>query len=759
MNGQLITQYDGPSTDQDGNIVRGGDVIARDGNPITPTPWVTSPNNVRSFFQTGVTSQQNVSVSSGTAKSNYRFSFSRLDNTGTIPNTNYERNNVAMTATQQINDKLKLRTFVNFINSSSDHRPGLGYGSENVMYSFLWMGRQVDLEPSEDYWQAGQENFQQYNYNTQWLDNPYFNVYENTNAFNKNRLLGNAALTYSITDNWNLRLRSGMDTYHDLRKSKRAFSTQRFKNGAYREDEVNFLEMNTDVLLFYQKEVNTKFGWNAAVGANNFTQRTQYKSIVAGQLSVPGIYNFENSKIPLTASQFNAEKQINSVYGIFGANYNSTVYLDATVRNDWSTTLPSENNSFAYYSAAVAYVLSETVNLPEWFTYAKLRASSSSVGNDTQPYQLRNTYAFNQNYGSFPLLTNSSTLLNANLRPERINGLEVGTELYFFNDRLGLDVTLYQNTALDQIIGLPASAASGYTNQIVNGGKIQSRGIEISATADIIKTNNFKWSAYANFSRGASYVQELPEGIEQYTTGFARVYTSSDNSVFYIANPDGGRIGDMYGTGFKKTDEGRIIYDANGLPVRDSELRYLGNYNPDFIVGLGNQVSYKNISLSFLFDWRQGGTIVSRTKAIGSTSGVLAETLEGRTDGIVGDGVVNVGTEDNPVYEENTTAISAAEYYNQFFNRANEESSTYSATYVKLRQVGLTYTFPTRLTAKMKIEEFKISVIGTNLLTWTENPHFDPELSAMQGTQQTFGVEDLSYPSSRSYGFKIQFKF
>lgn len=759
MNGQLITQFDGTSTDINGNTVRGGDVIARNGNLIDPTAWNANPNNVRSFFQTGVTSQQNVAISSGNEFSNYRFSFSRLDNTGTIPNTDYTRNNVALTATNRINDKLKLRTFVNYINSSSDHRPGLGYGSENALYSFLWMGRQVNLDNAKDYWQAGQEDFQQFNYNTQWLDNPYFNVFENTNAFDKNRLLGNAALTYTITDKLSLRMRSGIDTYHDLRKSKRAFSTQRFKNGAYREDEVDFMEMNTDVLLSYKRNFGTNSSWNVAAGANNFTQRTQYKSIVAGQLSVPGIYNFGNSKIPLAASQFNAQKQINSVYGIFGVNYKRFLYLDATLRNDWSTTLPADNNSFAYYSTAVAFVLSQVVDLPKWFTYAKFRASTSSVGNDTDPYQLRNTYAFNQNYGSFPLLTNSSTLLNANLRPERINGLEAGGEFYFFNDKLGMDIAVYQNTAIDQIISVPASAASGYTNRIINGGKIQSKGIEISLTADIIRKKNFGWTAFTNFSKGASYVLELPEGVDQYTTGYARVYTSTDNSVYYIANPDGGRIGDMYGTGFKKTEEGRIIYDANGLPVRDGELRYLGNYNPDFIVGLGNEIRFKNFTFNVLVDWRQGGTIVSRTRAIGSTSGVLAETLDGREEGIIGDGVVNVGTEENPVYEENSTAISAAEYYNQFYNRANEESSTYSATYLKIRQIGLTYAFPKSITAKWKIEDFSVSVIGTNIFTWTENPHFDPELSAMQGTQQTFGVEDLSYPSSRSLGFKIQFKF
>lgn len=759
LNGQLITQFDGVSYDAEGNAVRGGDVIARNGNPITPSAWLANPDNVRSFFQTGVTSTQNIAFSSASEHGNFRLSYTRLDNSGTIPNTNYIRNNVSLTASNNLSDKLKLRTYVNFINSSSSHRPGLGYGSENAMYSFLWMGRQVNLANAENYWQAGQEGFNQFNYNTQWLDNPYFNVYENTNAFNKNRLLGNAALTYNASEHLSIRFRSGVDTYTDSRQSKRAFSTQRFKNGAYREDDVFFMEMNTDALIAYTNTIGDNMKWNVGVGANNFTQQTNYKSLTAKQLSVPNIYNFQNAKVPLVATQFNSQKQINSVYALAGWSWKRAVFVDATFRNDWSSTLPSANNSFGYYSVSSAFIVSEVINLPKWFTYAKVRASSSSVGNDTDPFQLKNTYAFNQNYGEYPLLTSSTTLLNENLRPERINALEAGAEVYFFNDRLGFDVSVYQNTAKDQIISLPASAASGYTSRVVNGGKIQSRGIEIAVSGTIIQQKNVKWTSFANFSKGASYVLELPEGIDQYTTGYARVYSGTDNTVFYIANPNGGRIGDMYGTGFKKAPDGQIIFDANGLPIRDAELRLLGNYNPDFILGFGNNINVKRISIGFLCDWRQGGTIVSRTKAIGTTSGVLLETLDGRNDGIIGDGVVNVGTDANPIYEQNTKVVSASEYYNQFYNRANEESALYDATYLKLRQVSISYSLPEKWVQKINVQGVKIGFIATNLFTLSKIPHFDPELSAMQGTSTTFGVEDLSYPSSRTYGFNIQLTF
>jgi len=760
MNGQLITQYDGQSFDQNGNPVRGGDVFARQGNPITATPWLPNPDNVRNFFETGVTSQHNIAFSGANDEGSFRLSYTRLDHEGTIPNTDFRRNNLSFTGSYNLSKRLSVRAFGTFINTSSNNRPGMGYGSENVMYSFLWMGRQVNLDAAENYWQAGQEGFRQYNYNTQWLDNPFFTLFENTNGFNKNRLLGNAVVSYKITENLQLRFRSGVDTYADLRTTKRAFSSQRFPNGAYREDDVDFTELNTDLLLSYDKQVNEKWSYNAAVGANNFSQITRYKSLTAGQLSVPGIYNFENAKIALEASQFNAQRQINSVYGLAGLGYNRFLFIDFTLRNDWSTTLPVENNSFAYYSVNAAFVFSEKLTLPEWVSYSKLRVSSSSVGSDTDPFQLRNTYVFNQNYGNNPLLTNNSTMLNQNLRPERINGLETGLEVYLFKERLGIDVTVYQNTAKDQIISLPTSSASGFASQVSNGGVIQSRGVEVMLTGDIVQRDNFKWRAFANFSMGASFVKELPEGIDQYTTGFSRVYTSAENTIFYIASAeDGGRVGDMYGTGFQKTPEGQIIYGNNGLPLVDNELRFLGNYNPDFIIGFGNSIEYKGFALNVLVDWRQGGEIVSRTKAIGSTSGALEETLEGRENGIVGEGVVNVGTDENPIYEENTTVVSAAEFYNQFYNRAHEESSVYDASFVKIREISLSYTFPKRWTDKMGVEEFKIGLIARNLFTWTENPHFDPELNAMQGTSLVYGVEDMSYPGTRTFGMNVQFKF
>jgi hypothetical protein len=217
-------------------------------------------------------------------------------------------------------------------------------------------------------------------------------------------------------------------------------------------------------------------------------------------------------------------------------------------------------------------------------------------------------------------------------------------------------------------------------------------------------------------------------------------------------------MGDMYGTGILEVD-GKKVYDAKGFPVRDPVLRNLGNYNPDFIMGFGNELSFKNINLNFLWDWRKGGVILSRTQAVGSTSGVLASTLPGRETGVAGQGITNVGTSGSPKYVDNATSIAASDYYGQYYSRANEASSIYSATYLKLRQVALSYTFPSGITSRLKASSIKLGFILNNVLLFTQNPSVDPELNAVQGRKYVYGVEDMSLPSSRSYGFNINVKF
>lgn len=762
--GLLIAQFDSPSVDINGNPVRAGDVLSRirpDGTftPITPTEWVSNPNNVRDFFETGVTNQTNVAIHSNSDKGAFRASYSNLRNNGILPNTNLKRDGVAISLDQQLHSKLKFDSYVNYINSRSDNRPNLGYGYENVMYGFNWTGRQTNIASMKDYWQAGQEGLQHYDINYLWLTNPYMTLFENTNTFNKNRFFGNGALTYDITKKLSLRMRSGVDIYNDARTFRRAVSTNRNPFGSYREDDVRYREINSDVLLGYKDQIKDHIRFGLSVGANRFDQDINYQYTEASQLSIPGIYSLANSRNPLMGNSEIFDKRINSVYGLGNISYKSSLYVDLTVRNDWSSTLPASNNSFAYYSAGLSYVLSNAINLPTHISFMKLRFNTSSAGNDTDPYQLVNIYRFNQNYGADFRVTNEEILRNANLKPERLNALEAGIETWFLGSRLQTEVSVYQNTSINQIIGRPISNATGYSNIIENGGEVMTRGLEAKVSARIMETSNFRWNTMVNFSTYRSEVTELPDGVDQFVTGEARIFQGGggSNTVFYIAK-EGGRVGDMYGTGFVEVD-GKTLYGSNGLPVQDGTLRLLGNYNPDFTMGFGNELTYKNLSITALVDWRYGGVLISRSKALGSNAGILKETLEGREDGIIGDGVVNVGTEENPEYIENTTVVSASRFYNNFYDRGNEASALYDASYLKLRQVGIYYKFSNKICDAIGLQNLKLGLVGSNLLLFTENPHFDPELNMVQERNFTYGVEDASYPSTRSFGFSLKSDF
>jgi len=762
--GLLIPQFDSPSVDINGNPVRGGDVIARtfpDGSftEITPTPWVSRPDNVRDFFETGVTYQDNIAISSGWEQGSARLSYSSLRNEGILPNTDLKRDGISISLDQELSEDFRFNTFLNYINTRSDNRPNLGYGYENVMYGFNWTGRQTNISSLKDYWQAGQEGVQHYDFNYLWLTNPYLTLYENTNSFSKNRILGNVSVTYDITDKLSLKIRAGLDTYNDDREFRRAVSTNRNPKGTYREDNVNFRELNTDFLLTYQDSFNEDWNYTLTAGGNRFDQHIKYQFAEASQLALPGIYTLANSATPLKGDSQNFEKRINSLYGTGNLAYKDQVYLDLTFRNDWSSTLPSDNNSFAYYSAGFSYVISNMFDMPAAISFLKLRGSVASVGNDTDPYQNAQNFLFNQNYGSNFRVTNETVLKNINLKPERLNAYEIGTEAWFFDGRLQTDFTVYQNVSVDQIISRPISPTSGFLNYNVNGGEVRTRGFEAAISGKIIDSQNFSWKSSVNFSTFESEVTELPEGVTQFVTGTADVFGGSggSNSVFYIAR-EGGKVGDMYGTGFVQVD-GQTLYNSNGLPVQDGTLRLLGNYNPDFTMGFNNSFSYKDFNLNILFDWRNGGTIVSRTKALGSTSGVLQETLEGRENGFTGDGVTNVGTPENPQYVPNTTSVPASQFYNNFYDRGNEASALYDASYVKLRQVSLYYNLSENFVKSIGFQSIKLGLVGSNLLLFTENPHFDPELNALQGRNIVYGVEDMSYPSTRSFGMSLKTQF
>ena len=658
--GFLTPQFDAPSTGPLGESLRGGDVIPRAGAPIEATPWVAHPDNVEDFFETGRTWINSIAVSNHGESGFFRLSYTNLDNTGTIPNTDLRRHTVNLRAGYYVNDKLEVSTAVNYINASSDNRPGNGYGSENAMYTFLFMGRQVNVRSMREYWQRGYEHTQQFSFNYRWFDNPYFTFFENTNAFDRDRLIGNIMVRYQFTDNLSLLVRTGLDYSNELRQFTRAFSSQRFPNGSYSENDVEFTERNSDFLLTYHNEWQP---WSLKVsfGGNHLRQETGLRISMLPMLSIPGIYSFNNSAVPLEVYEFDTEKEINSLYGMARLGFRDWIYLDVTARNDWSSALASPamsgKVSYFYPSASISINASEILEVPAFISYWKLRGSWAQVGNDTDPYRTSNVFATGEPYDAQPTATDQNQVANQDLRPEEITSFEVGTELTLFRNRLMLDLTYYNSLSKDQILTLPAASSSGYASRLVNGGSVRSRGIEALLEMVPVQHENFQWRTGFNFSRDRTWVEALPPEVERFTLGFSRVYETSSRTVFVQAI-EGERMGNMYGTGLQRTPDGQVIHNADGLPQQDNELRLLGNYNPDFMLGVFNNFSFKGLNLGILLDWRQGGKFVSKTQLVGGTTGTLQETAFRPEGGIVGQGVVNTGTVEDPVYVQNTTPVN-----------------------------------------------------------------------------------------------------
>ena len=763
-NGTLIAQFDSPVTLPDGTVVRGGDVAIHGGVPITPTLFKSNPDNLKNFYETGVTTMNNIAISSGFNNGSYRLSFTDMNSESFIPGVNLDRKTANARLTFNPISKLKVSTSINYINSKSDNRPSNGYGSENINYSLVaWGPRSLDISQLKDYWQPGLEEIQQYAFNYTFFDNPYFILQENRNSFNRDRMFGNISATYEFTDELSLNVTSGMDYSNELRKYQRHYSTNRFKTGAYAEQTQFFRENNSNFLLNYKKTFGN-IRADFSVGGNRMDQVASSVQSQTLSLAQPGIFNFSNAASPIEIFQTEQKKRINSFYGLAKFGYKDFLFVDITGRNDWSSALATptstSNTSFFYPSISVGYILSNNTSLPSWISFAKLRASWAEVGNDTDPYQTASAFVSGTPVNSEPTFTAQNTIANGNLLPEKTTSIEFGTDLRFFNDKVRFDFTYYNAETKNQIISFPVAASSGYTRQVVNGGAVRSKGIELIASFLTMEKANFKWNTAFNFSRNVATVEELPDGADNITLAYSRVYDNVNQTVWFQVE-EGGRIGDMYGTGYLKNENGDFVIGADGKFIADNTLRKIGNYNPDFILGIANNFSYKNWDVSFLFDWRQGGEIVSRTLSLAGVGGQLIETEDRPAGGIVAEGVVNTGTDANPVWEANTTAVSAETYYRQFYDRNHEENNIYNASYLKLRQFSIGYTFNlNKQKGLLKAgNSLRVAIIGRNLFAWSNIPHFDPEQLAIQGNQFISGVEDMSYPTARSFGFKIGYNF
>ncbi len=780
-------QYNSPRTlNGQATNFRGGDLNAPAGSVITPTVWEPETDNLRKFLQTGQTNTINVAVTGSNDAGNFRLAHTALNQTGIVPNTDLKRYTTSLSGGYKLTPKFTANAFMSYVKGISGNRPSISYGTESIMYLFnCWLPASVQMEPMQEYWMRGAEGTRQFGWNYNYHDNPYFTVYENTNGQLYDRIIGNASLKYDFTNWLSLQVRTALDYTSEKREYRRAFSTQRFPFGQFRDARIITEERNTDFLLTANKDLTQDWTVSASVGGNQLRQKSDFLENNAGQLNIPGIYNLTNSRVPIQTAQSIVGKHVNSLYGSAQVAFRDYLFLDMTVRNDWSSalTLPTyaqalgtQDNSYFYPSAALSMVLSDMFTLPQPISFMKARINYASVGNDTDAYTFTQAYNPSDPFGTSQIYGETDRLANFNLKPEISTSFEAGLEMKFFKRRIGLDVSYYNTNTRNQILNIPLSITSGFNARAINAGLIRNNGVEVALNlVPIDKPRSLRWDVDLNFSANRSRVISLADGLQNFVMGSRRVT---------IEARVGERMGDMYGLGFARvqnTDPNRPYYDAsgqfvgqmiynNGRPVPTTDLVKLGNYNPDFLLGINNSLTYKGLRLSFLFDIRQGGVLYSETQTVGREGGIIIETLEGRANGydltlpgngVIGEGVkiVSTGADGRSVFATNDIKVNSRQWHTAWTGGRNiDEGVMFDASFAKLREVQLGFTIPDRIWGKVPLRGVTFSLVGRNLALWTKVPHVDPETLSYTGGTALPGIEFMSIPSSRSFGFNLGLK-
>jgi TonB-linked SusC/RagA family outer membrane protein len=718
-------------------------------------PLVPQPNNWEEYWDTGTTLTNSVALSGGNSSGNFRLSYSNMFQKGIAAFNDFKRDNFSLTSGYNINKWLKANVNAEYVKSGGNRN----YQSGS---QFIWSHRHVSwdrLAQWEDYLdthiQRGNDTDPP-NWQHTYFTNPFFmnELLPTTN--DKDRILGNIALTATLTENLKLMLRSGTDVWTDTRINISNFERVRNGNrspGRFSEEVLRRQETNHDFLLSYDKLFGNDFSVAAQAGGNLRTNYYKRNYTSVGELVVDGVYNLSNANPSLNTAESRIEQsEVQSVYGSAQFGLKNALFLDLTARNDWSSTLPTNNNSYFYPSASLSAVLSDLMDISgPVLSFAKVRGSWAQVGNDANPYQLSQTFRSGGSWnGSVPQYYENTELANAFLKPEITTGLEFGADLRFFKSKLALDVTYYDQTTKNQILGVEISKASGYNSRILNAGSVNNKGIEITLSGTAIETpTGFKWETSLNYARNRNKVLELAEGLDTYTLQTRRGLAS----IATIGQP----YGTLFGIGFAKTDDGQIIY-SNGLPVVESTPQILGNIQPDWTGGFSNTFTYKNISLNALIDARIGGDFYDEGTATARWTGQYEETAIGREEGVIGKGVMNVGTAEAPVYVPNDVIVAGNQFYGYNNPRRYHEAAIFDGTYVKLREVSLGYKFSPEFLAKVKIQNAKLSLVGRNvLMLFSNHPHIDPEVDAYGGNSQGFNYGQL--PNSRSLGFNLSLGF
>ncbi|MEE9364865.1 MAG: SusC/RagA family TonB-linked outer membrane protein [Cellulophaga sp.] len=753
-------------------------------------PYERVTNNIQGFFKTGVSYNNNFSLSGGGDNTTYRFSYGKLKNEDVIPNSGLERNSFSLRATTS-HKKLSLDGKLTYTTEEVNNRPALADDANNIGFSLAGLAPNIDQAWLQHY-EDGSGNYYEWNSNNLRL-NPYYSISENSNVSNKNRILGNFNAIYKITDWLSVAGKAGIDRfdYNTFDFLNAGTSIPGRENGGLTVQDIVFQEYNIEASLLATKQFG-KFGVSVGIGGNHRKTKRTSEGYLATDIINEGISSLANFSNKILGPKTSQEILVKSLFSYLRTNYNDYLFLDLTARNDWNSTLATatgfnqnNNYSFFYPSVSSSFVFSKALNIsPQVLNFGKIRASWASTGKAPEnPYATTPFYSIrSQPLLGQPLgLVGSSVVPNGKLKPEISDTFEVGADLSFFKNRLSVDFSYYKTKTKNQLIILNTSQASGFQGAWTNVGLVENKGIEALVSAKILRNpKGFNWNLTLNYSKNNNTLISLTDDTD------IQVISNARWAGAQIVAEVGNSSSEIYGKKFLRSPDGQVIVGANGLPQLTETFESLGKAVPDWIMGISNEFSYKGFSLKTSLDMRFGGNVYSMTNAYAASSGLLIDTVEGRDEynawiqqkvaegltdaqinalvpdaGLVVDGVVEVVDGDNITYQKNARAVNPQDYWRSLFgNDTTPEPFIYDASYVKLRELSIGYSFPRDILESIKIgiDQLRVSFVGRNLWTIYSNiPNIDPEATYTSGNGQ--GFEYGSLPYRRSYGVNIQVSF
>lgn len=759
--------------------------------PESPTyrkksSFINAKNGPISFFENSLSLTNGFNISGGTKVSTFYLSYTNTNQSGILPNSTINKNNVTFNSSYKLNDKLKVSASANYINTKGKGRNSTGY-SGNQMSSFRqWWQLNVDVQQLKELYESTGKNItwnpkSDTNLAPIYWDNPYWQRYENYQNDERNRIIGYAQVDWDITKNISFMGRTSIDSYSTVQEERKAVGSIAGEFGVgrpevssgYARRDIKFMETNIDAMLKFNKNITENLNVTALLGSNIRRSKNDFVYVSTnGGLVIPGVYALSNGAEPmLPPSERLEEIGVNGLFASASLGYLNTFFLDATIRRDVSSTLPIANNSYIYPSVSGSFIFSEILKY-DWLELGKVRLNYAKVGNDAPWGSTVDTYVVEAPFGTSTLVSARSRKRNENLKPELSTSIEAGLEMNFFHNRFGFDLAYYKTNTVDQIVPLSVSLATGYSSKFVNVGEVQNQGIEIMLRGTAIKINDFSWDVMVNFSRNRNKVVSLGDNIDnlQIASLQGGITINAREGEPYGAIEGTDYVYDKYVDADKKipADGARRVIEENGhYLITSTSDRVIGNVQPDFNAGLNNSFRYKNFTASFLIDMQWGGQIWSLDQWYGRATGLYAETdftndlgnpvrnsLE-NGGGLILPGVVDNG---DGTFSENKKRISADSFRTFGYSGNPSAGFIYDASYVKLREASISYTLPKSLVEKAYLKGATFSIVGSNLwILYKDLPHADPEAS--QGAGNVQGWQSGALPTTRNFGFNVNLQF